>query len=55
MFRPGRIAGWSESEDDGVRLALRGRPDPLAEPAAEFARLAAIVFDPLRACLETEP
>ena len=54
MFRPGRMPGWSESEDEGVRLALRGRPDPLAEPALEFARLAGLVFDPLRACLETE-
>ena len=31
------------------------RPGPPAEPATAFARLAGLVFDPLRACLETEP
>jgi exodeoxyribonuclease V gamma subunit len=53
-FRPGRFAEHAESADDGVRLAWRGRPDPLAEPAAEFVQLAHAVYGPLRACLEIE-
>jgi len=54
-WRPSLHApGRSESEDAGVRLARRGRPDPTAAPATEFIALAREVFDPLRACLKVE-
>jgi exodeoxyribonuclease V gamma subunit len=52
VFRPQQAPlGWTDSEDAGVRLALRGR-EPLAAPAADFAGLARAVFAPLRAHLE---
>ena len=47
--------GWSESEDAGVRLAWRGRPDPFdSEVSGEFERCARTVFAPLKACLSDE-
>jgi exodeoxyribonuclease V gamma subunit len=58
VFRPPAIspaAAWAEGNDAGVRLALRGRPDPFGPAgAAELVACARAVFDPLRACLETE-
>jgi exodeoxyribonuclease V gamma subunit len=51
-FRPGGFNEFAEGADAGYRLALRGRPDPFAEPAlAEFDANASAVFEPLRACL----
>ena len=38
-----------EAADAGYRLALRGRPDPLLDDAAEFINHARAVFDPLLA------
>jgi exodeoxyribonuclease V gamma subunit len=43
---------WAEGGDAAVRLALRGRPDPLGAGLDKFHACAHAVFDPLRACLE---
>jgi exodeoxyribonuclease V gamma subunit len=45
-------AAWAEGNDAGVRLALRGRPDPFGPAgSAELVACARAVFGPLRACL----
>jgi exodeoxyribonuclease V gamma subunit len=55
VFRPGGFSGYAEGEDAGIRLALRGRPDPFSpEVVDEFYGNAMAVFEPLRACLEVE-
>jgi len=55
VFRPGGFNEFAEGEDAGIRLALRGRPDPFApEVVDEFYANATAVFEPLRACLEVE-
>jgi exodeoxyribonuclease V gamma subunit len=57
-FRPGATtpgAAWAESADAGIRLALRGRPDPFGPAgASDLVACARAVFDPLRACLARE-
>jgi exodeoxyribonuclease V gamma subunit len=55
VFRPAPespTGRYAESNDAGVRLALRGRPDPF-EPGAttEFVQCAEAVFGPLMNCL----
>ncbi|HEX4510053.1 MAG TPA: exodeoxyribonuclease V subunit gamma, partial [Burkholderiaceae bacterium] len=48
-----QYVGRSESEEAGVRLAWRGRPDPLdPEASTEFERCAQAVFEPLMKCLQ---
>ena len=42
----------SESADSWVRLAWRGRPDPLQGLAADFQAVSRLVFEPLLAHLE---
>jgi exodeoxyribonuclease V gamma subunit len=58
VFRPqasAPAAAWAEGNDAGVRLALRGRPDPFGPAgASELVACARAVFDPLRACLVKE-
>jgi len=55
VFRPGGFNEYAEGEDAGIRLALRGRPDPFSpEVVDEFYAHAMAVFEPLRACLEVE-
>jgi len=58
VYRPsGNLPGaaWAEGNEAGVRLALRGRPDPFGPAGeAELVACARAVFDPLRACLVTE-
>jgi exodeoxyribonuclease V gamma subunit len=54
-FKPGGFNEFAEGQDAGIRLALRGRPDPFApEVVDEFYANAQAVFGPLRACLEVE-
>ena len=54
-FRPGGFNEFAEGRDAGIRLALRGRPDPFAtEVVDEFYANAQAIFGPLRACLEVE-
>ena len=54
-FKPGGFNEYAEGEDAGIRLALRGRPDPFAPEAVDaFFANAQAVFSPLRACLEVE-
>jgi exodeoxyribonuclease V gamma subunit len=54
-FRPGSHNDYAEGNDAGVRLALRGRPDPFSpEAVPAFYANAAAVFEPLLACLEIE-
>ena len=48
----GRDPGRSESADAWIRLALRGRADPLGDGLDDFRACAHAVFDPLRAHLE---
>jgi exodeoxyribonuclease V gamma subunit len=43
---------WAEGGDAAVRLALRGRSDPLGAGLDAFHTCAHAVFDPLRECLE---
>ncbi|HET9823069.1 MAG TPA: exodeoxyribonuclease V subunit gamma [Burkholderiaceae bacterium] len=43
---------WAEGGDAAVRLAWRGRPDPLSGDAADFRACAHAVLDPLRAHAE---
>jgi exodeoxyribonuclease V gamma subunit len=55
VFRSGAFNEYAEGEDAGIRLALRGRPDPFAPGVVEeFYANAQAVFEPLRACLEVE-
>jgi len=52
VFRPGGFNEFAEGDDAGIRLALRGRPDPFAPEVVEaFYDNARAVFEPLRACL----
>ena len=54
-FRPGAFTEFAEGNDTAYRLALRGRPDPFAPEAVEaFYANARTVFEPLKACLETD-
>jgi len=54
-FRPGASMPYAEGQDAGVRLALRGRPDPFSNAVVnDFYDCARAVFEPLRACLEME-
>jgi exodeoxyribonuclease V gamma subunit len=54
-FRPGPHNDYAEGDDAGVRLALRGRPDPFSDAAVSaFTANAQAVFAPLRDCLEGE-
>jgi len=56
VFRPPAnvpSARWAEGNEAGIRLALRGRPDPFGPAgSAELVACARAVFDPLRACLD---
>ena len=54
-FRPGGFNEFAEGADAGIRLALRGRPDPFAPEVVEaFYANARAVFEPLAACLEVQ-
>ena len=51
-FRPNAFNDFAEGQDAGIRLALRGRPDPFAPDVVdEFYANAQAVFGPLRDCL----
>jgi exodeoxyribonuclease V gamma subunit len=58
LFRPAPdspAARYAEGNEAGVRLALRGRPDPFeSDAAADFQACAETVFVPLMACLRDE-
>jgi exodeoxyribonuclease V gamma subunit len=43
---------FGEDADAAIRLALRGRPDPLGAGLGDFRACAHAVFDPLLACLD---
>lgn len=51
-WAPSERNPWAEGGDAAVRLALRGRPDPLGAGLDRFHACAHAVFDPLRGCLE---
>jgi exodeoxyribonuclease V gamma subunit len=51
-WEPGPRNPWAEGGDAAVRLALRGRSDPLGTGLDAFHTCAHEVFDPLRECLE---
>jgi exodeoxyribonuclease V gamma subunit len=54
-WRPFGSRYRGESHDAAVRLALRGRPDPLGDDALpRFSALAHAVFDPLRRAVSAE-
>jgi len=51
-FRPGAFNEFAEGRDAGIRLALRGRPDPFSPgQVGEFYDNALAIFGPLRDCL----
>ena len=51
-WQPSPRNPWAEGGDAAVRLALRGRSDPLDAGLDAFHACAHAVFDPLRECLE---
>jgi exodeoxyribonuclease V gamma subunit len=52
VWRSSKDRPFGEDADAAIRLALRGRPDPLGAGFAEFHACAHAVFDPLLACLD---